>query len=111
MGNVLTNQNQHIFAEVRYQRALGIYLELHGKGHRDVMDVCKQIAKGMELQKANTWSRVWEWMKGKDVKVIRKAFKKTEMVYLGKGLHFFQEDHPHEIGDAISKWYTKSVLS
>mmetsp|Transcript_642 Transcript_642/g.1115 ORF Transcript_642/g.1115 Transcript_642/m.1115 type:complete len:117 (-) Transcript_642:222-572(-) len=47
----------------------------------------------------------------KDVKVIRKTFKNTEMVYLGEGLHYIQEDYPHEIGEAVSKWYKKSVSS
>jgi haloalkane dehalogenase len=26
---------------------------------------------------------------------------------LGPGLHFIQEDYPHEIGNEISKWYDK----
>ena len=44
-------------------------------------------------------------IKEKDVKVIRDSFKNTEMIHLGKGLHFIQEDYPHEIGQGISKWY------
>ena len=30
-----------------------------------------------------------------------------EFVYLGQGLHFIQEDYPHEIGKEITKWYKK----
>lgn len=44
-------------------------------------------------------------IKEKDVKVIKENFKNTKMVELGEGLHFIQEDYPHEIGIEISKWY------
>ena len=31
--------------------------------------------------------------------------RNIETFYVGKGIHFLQEDHPHEIGRAISEWY------
>lgn len=46
-------------------------------------------------------------IKEKDVEVIRKTFKNTQMVDLGAGLHFIQEDYPHEIGQGISDWYAQ----
>ena len=46
-------------------------------------------------------------IKEKDVKVIRETFKNTELIHLGEGLHFIQEDYPHEIGEALSAWYQK----
>ena len=46
-------------------------------------------------------------IKEKDVKVIKETFKNTEMIHLGEGLHFIQEDYPHEIGEALSNWYQK----
>ena len=46
-------------------------------------------------------------IKEKDVKVIREKFSNTKMVNLGKGLHFIQEDFPHEIGQGISEWYNQ----
>jgi haloalkane dehalogenase len=46
-------------------------------------------------------------MKQKDIEVIKNTFKNTEIVYLGPGLHFIQEDCPHEIGNETSKWYDK----
>ncbi len=36
--------------------------------------------------------------------------KNLKSVYLGDGLHFIQEDYPHEIGEAISKWYKEMNL-
>lgn len=32
-----------------------------------------------------------------------------ETVDLGEGLHYLQEDHPHEIGSAIADWYRRLV--
>jgi len=43
----------------------------------------------------------------KGVEYIKKNFKNTKMVDIGKGLHFVQEDHPHLIGKEIAKWYKK----
>jgi haloalkane dehalogenase len=31
--------------------------------------------------------------------------KNLKMIDLGEGLHFIQEDYPHEIGEGISTWY------
>ena len=39
-----------------------------------------------------------------DVAIVKREFQNTKMVYLGEGLHFIQEDYPHEIGHEISQW-------
>jgi len=31
--------------------------------------------------------------------------KNLETIYVGEGIHFIQEDHPHEIGVSLSEWY------
>lgn len=41
----------------------------------------------------------------KDVAWIQENFSNLTSVDLGQGLHFLQEDHPHEIGRAIADWY------
>jgi len=46
-------------------------------------------------------------IKEKDVKIIRERMKNLETIDLGEGLHFIQEDYPHEIGEGISEWYQK----
>jgi haloalkane dehalogenase len=43
-------------------------------------------------------------VKEKDVKIIREGMKNLKMIDLGEGLHFIQEDYPHEIGEEIVKW-------
>ncbi len=40
-----------------------------------------------------------------EAKWIEANFPNTEMVYLGKGSHFVQEDYPHEIGEKLANWY------
>ena len=42
-----------------------------------------------------------------DVKKIKENFNNTEIVNVGEGPHFFQEDYPHEIGEALASWYAK----
>ncbi len=34
----------------------------------------------------------------------RRHLKKLQIVELGEGLHFLQEDHPHSIGEALANW-------
>ncbi|KAL3920546.1 MAG: hypothetical protein SGILL_003211 [Bacillariaceae sp.] len=36
-------------------------------------------------------------------------FPNLTRVDIGKGLHFIQEDCPHEIGESLSQWYTTNV--
>lgn len=43
-------------------------------------------------------------LKEKEVKKIKASFKSLKSVYIGKGKHYIQEDHPHEIGKAIGEW-------
>lgn len=40
-----------------------------------------------------------EWIKGN--------FPNLESIFLGEGLHFIQEDYPHEIGKASADWYDR----
>lgn len=36
---------------------------------------------------------------------IQREFPNTNAVFLGKGRHYVQEDHPHKIGQAVADWY------
>lgn len=38
---------------------------------------------------------------------IKENLSNLELINLGEGIHFIQEDHPHEIGEGIAKWYQK----
>lgn len=41
------------------------------------------------------------------VEWCRRNLKNLEVVELGKGLHYLQEDHPHAIGEALAAWYKR----
>jgi haloalkane dehalogenase len=45
-------------------------------------------------------------IKEKDVKIIKENMKNLKSIDLGEGLHFIQEDYPHEIGAGIAEWYS-----
>ncbi|PCJ63613.1 MAG: haloalkane dehalogenase [Bacteroidetes bacterium] len=46
-------------------------------------------------------------IKKKDVERIQQEYQNIETVFIGKGKHYIQEDHPHEIGKAIKDWSIK----
>lgn len=58
----------------------------------DIPKLCFYVSPGVAI-------------KEKDVKMIRETFKNTQMIDLGEGLHFIQEDYPHEIGKNLDRWY------
>jgi haloalkane dehalogenase len=60
----------------------------------DIPKLCLNVEPGVAIKK-------------EDVQWIRSNMKNLKMVGLGKGLHFIQEDYPHEIGEEISKWYNE----
>jgi len=37
----------------------------------------------------------------------RQNLKNLDVVHIGEGLHFIQEDNPHKIGEALANWYEK----
>ena len=45
-------------------------------------------------------------IQARDVEYIRTHFQNTRLVPIGKGLHFVQEDQPHNIGRELAKWFT-----
>jgi len=46
----------------------------------------------------------------KDVTFIKENFKNIQIKNVGKGLHFIQEDNPHEIGSALAEWFDKILF-
>jgi len=51
------------------------------------------------------WAKPGAIIKEKQVLKIKREFKNLKDVYLGKGKHYLQEDHPDKIGKAIVEWY------
>ena len=46
-------------------------------------------------------------IKEREAEKVRQTFTNTDVVNVGEGLHFIQEDCPHEIGEALARWYAK----
>jgi hypothetical protein len=46
-----------------------------------------------------------------DLEIVKNEFKNTTIIKLGEGLHFLQQDYPHEIGEGISTWYKEISYS
>lgn len=61
-------------------------------GITDIPKLCFYVTPGVAI-------------KEKDVKIIKDGMKNIKMIGLGEGLHFIQEDYPHEIGSGIAEWY------
>jgi len=38
----------------------------------------------------------------------RASLPKLDVIALGRGLHFVQEDHPHAIGEHIAAWVRRT---
>jgi len=73
--------------------------------------VAKAVASWNEWLMGSTLPKLFFYVspgvaiKEKDVKIIKEGMKNLKSINLGEGLHFIQEDYPHEIGAEISKWY------
>lgn len=61
--------------------------------------------KQSNIPKLLLWAKPGAIIKEKDVIQIKREFKFLQDVYLGKGKHYLQEDHPDEIGKAVVDWY------
>ncbi len=48
-------------------------------------------------------------MSGEIVKWCEANLANLDTVFLGKGLHFLQEDHPHAIGESVARWFEEKV--
>jgi len=63
----------------------------------DIPKLCLHVEPGIAIKKEDA---IW----------IKDNMKNIKMVYLGEGLHYIQEDYPHEIGQEISDWYAQEVV-
>ena len=71
-----------------------------------VADYAKWL-KESELPKLCLYVTPGVGFQAPELEIVKNEFKNTEIEYLGEGLHFIQEDYPHEIGEAIAKWYER----
>ena len=57
---------------------------------------------GNAIPKLLFWADPGALVREKEVQWYSRNLQNLETVFLGKGLHYLQEDHPHQIGEAIA---------
>ncbi len=76
----------------------------------DVYDVISNYSKKLqesELPKLLFAANPGVLINSSDLQWVKKNFKNLEVVDVGEGIHFVQEDNPHLIGEELAKWYLK----
>ena len=61
-----------------------------------------------DIPKLLLWVKPGGIFKRRDLEWWRRKVSNLEEVYIGKGRHFLQEDHPVAIGDAIAEWVSRT---
>ncbi|KAH8812109.1 Alpha/Beta hydrolase protein [Xylogone sp. PMI_703] len=61
-----------------------------------------------ELPKLFFWVTPATFIREERAKEFIRQLKNTKSVYLGEGVHFVQEDHPHVIGRGLASWLPTS---
>lgn len=84
-------------------------LPINGKP-KNMHDIISAYGKWLtesNLPKLCIYAHPGAIIKEEGVKYIKDNFPNTEMVDIGEGMHYLQEESPHTIGKAISDWYSK----
>ena len=79
-------------------------------------DVWKIVSKYQDWLLESNVAKLFFWASPGRLVSVEKAkwyldtLKNVKGVYLGQGVHFLQEDHPHRIGSEIAEWMEQSSL-
>ncbi len=87
------------------------HVPFDGKKPADIAAYCAAWAKWLketDIPKLFFYVSPGVAIKEKDVKRIKATMSNLKTIALGEGLHFIQEDYPHEIGSEISTWYKEN---
>lgn len=60
-----------------------------------------------QVPKLLLWADPGAIIKEDDVETLQKQLPNLETRYIGKGIHYIQEDQPHNIGTALAEWIRK----
>ena len=78
--------------------------------HARIGDATKWL-RASDVPKLLLWVKPGGVFKKRDVEWWRREVANLEEVYLGKGKHYIQEDHPDAIGKAIAEWLVRVSLT
>jgi len=82
-----------------------IPLDGYPADNTEIVQRYNEKLKQSDIPKLLFWAKPGAILKEKDIDQIKQDFKNLQVVYLGKGKHYLQEDHPDEIGKAVVDWY------
>jgi len=82
-----------------------IPIDGHPSDTNEVISKYSKWLKDTELPKLLLWFKPGALITVKSVPMIEESFKNLKSVYLGKGIHYVQEDNPDGIGNAIVEWF------
>lgn len=80
---------------------------------RHVHEIVEQYHEWLlvnDIPKLFFWATPGTLIKPQDAEFYIKNLKNLTSVFLGKGIHYLQEDHPHRIGKEIADWIRKLEL-
>ncbi len=82
-----------------------IPIDGHPADNAEIVQRYYEKLKRSDIPKLLIWAKPGAIINERDVDRIKHEFKNLQDVYLGKGKHYLQEDHPDEIGKAIVDWF------
>jgi len=82
-----------------------IPIDGHPQDNTEIVEQYNVKLKESDMPKLLLWAKPGAIIKEKDKDRIKNEFKNVKDVYLGKGKHYLQEDHPDKIGSAIVEWF------
>jgi haloalkane dehalogenase len=82
-----------------------IPIEGYPQDNKEIIEAYYAELIQSDIPKLLIWAKPGAVIPAKKVERIKKEMKNLDDVYIGKGKHYLQEDHPDAIGEAIVEWY------
>ncbi len=79
----------------------------------DVDVTVTRYARWLETTEMPTlliWASPGMIIKKRDVVRLRSSLRNLQVIHVGAGLHFLQEDQPKRVGEALAKWHLRKTL-
>lgn len=88
-----------------------IPIDGHPQDNAEIVEQYNAKLKESDMPKLLLWAKPGAIIKEKNKDRIKNEFKNVKDVYVGKGKHYLQEDHPDKIGSAIVEWFQSLELA
>ena len=97
------------YPTIRSRKPLKVWpneIPIDGKPKRmlDTVNYFSEKLKSSEYPKLLLYAKPGGLITEKGVTWCHKNLKNLTAIYIGEGIHYVQEDHPHKIGKAIAEW-------